>query len=247
MIGVAPYVRDVLGDVQLREFALESETGIPELPDEVARDPAGEAVQAPLRRPASSARKVLETSSARSPRLDDLDVAVDMVGQGNDLDTCRAEAVRLGVTERITFHGGASARAGRRVLRGRERIRFPSFREPSGNVVLEAMSWGLPLMVADRRRPAVRGERRDGHRVPVETPEQFCRDIANAIRRLVAEPGLAPPRRRREAAHRARSPLAREDRTNPRKYERVVAGRYAVPLGEVSERPKERDWKSRTW
>ena len=40
VIGVAPYVRDVLGDLELRQFALESETGIPDLPPAVARDPS---------------------------------------------------------------------------------------------------------------------------------------------------------------------------------------------------------------
>ena len=43
---------------------------------------------------------------------------------------------------------------------------FPSYREPGGNVVFEAMSFGLPLVVGDRGGPGSAVDERSGIRVP---------------------------------------------------------------------------------
>ena len=67
---------------------------------------------------------------------------------------------------------------------------FPSFREPSGNVVLEAMSYGLPMIVADLGGPGFVVNESCGFRVPVLNPDQFASDIAACIRKLTQNPEL---------------------------------------------------------
>ena len=225
VIGVAPYVRDVLGDLELRQFALESETGIPDLPPAVARDPSAKPFRLLFVGRVVRPKGVLDLVRALA-QIKDLDVVLDVVGRGNDLEDCRTEATLLGVAERVTFHGRLSREEVDAYYAKAHAFVFPSFREPSGNVVLEAMSWGLPLIVADRGGPAYAVGTEAGIRVPAETPGQFARDIAEAIRRLVTEPGLAAGYG--ESARR----LTERNHLWPAKiermlglYERVVAGR----------------------
>ena len=225
VIGVAPYVRDVLGDLKLREFALESETGIAELPDEVSRDPGARPFRLLFVGRIVRAKGVRDLVRALA-QVKDLDVVLDVVGQGNDLDACRAEAARLGVAKRITFHGGLPRERVDAFYAAANAFVFPSFREPSGNVVLEAMSWGLPMVVADRGGPAFVVGLEAGMRVFVDTPEQFARDIAGAIRRLVTIPGLAASygAAARELTEREHLWPAKIERVLSL-YERVAAGR----------------------
>lgn len=190
LIGVAPYVRDILGDLKVRDFALENETGVPELPAFPERDFAAR----PFR--LLYVGRIVRTKGVRDAvramtHLADLDVRFDVVGAGNDLDACRAEAASLGVGDRVTFHGRKSRSEVDPFYRDAHAFLFPSFREPSGNVVLEAMSWGLPMIVADRGGPAYAVNDMVGVRVPVRTPAEFARGLADAVRALVAHPELA--------------------------------------------------------
>ena len=65
---------------------------------------------------------------------------------------------------------------------------FPSYREPGGNVAFEAMTFGLPLIVSDRGGPGNVVDESCGIRVHPDDPEQFARDLAGAITRLVDDP-----------------------------------------------------------
>ncbi len=67
---------------------------------------------------------------------------------------------------------------------------FPSYREPGGNVIFEAMGHGLPLVVSDRGGPGAAVDETCGVRVHPETPDQYARDLAAALARLVQEPSL---------------------------------------------------------
>ena len=62
---------------------------------------------------------------------------------------------------------------------------FPSYREPGGNVMFEAMSWGLPLIVSSKGGPGVAVDDTCGFRVTPIAPEQFARDLAAAARPLI--------------------------------------------------------------
>jgi glycosyltransferase involved in cell wall biosynthesis len=216
VIGVAPYVREILGELEMQEFVVESETGIPELPPAPSRDFASR----PFR--LLYVGRVVRPKGVRDiiralGQIPDLDVILDVVGVGNDLDACRTEAARLGVADRVQFHGRLQREAVDEYYAAAHAFVFPSFREPSGNVVLEAMSWGLPMIVADRGGPAHAVGSDAGIRVSVETPEQFARDIARAIRSLVTNPQLAHSHG--EAARR----ITARDHLWPAKIDRMVS------------------------
>ena len=82
---------------------------------------------------------------------------------------------------------------------------FPSFREPGGNVVYEAMRWGVPVIVAARGGPNWSVDDTTGVRIPVTTPAQYSRDVAEAIKGLADDPA-----RRRAMGQAGRAKLERE-------------------------------------
>jgi glycosyltransferase involved in cell wall biosynthesis len=59
-----------------------------------------------------------------------------------------------------------------------------------GGVFFEAMAHGLPVITAARGGPDFIIDDSSGLRLPIDTPDQFARDIADAIRRLALEPTL---------------------------------------------------------
>ena len=53
-------------------------------------------------------------------------------------------------------------------------------------MAFEAMGWGLPLVVSDRGGPGSAVDETCGIRLRPLTPDQYAKDIAAAVRRLVA-------------------------------------------------------------
>jgi len=191
LIGVAPYVRETLesAGIPLKRFVTMTEVGLDSLPPAVKRPapPPGALKLLFVGRVVRS--KGVRDAVRAIAKLGDLpDVTLDVVGDGFDLAACRAEAERLGVTDRVVFHGRQPRERVDDFYRAADAFLFPSFREPSGNVVVEAMSWGLPLIVADRGGPGHVVDDASGIRVPVTTPERYAQDLAGAIRRLADHP-----------------------------------------------------------
>jgi glycosyltransferase involved in cell wall biosynthesis len=190
LIGALPYVRDLLSDVQLKRFEVMCELGVTTLPEE-RPDPG---------RPAGELRglfvgRLIRTKGARDAiralaRLADMPgVTLDLVGEGEERPACEAEARRLGVHERVRFHGRVPPTEVARFYREADALIFPSFREPTGGVVLEAMSHGLPAVVADYGGPAALIDEHSGVRVPCSEPGQFADGLADAMRHLALDPG----------------------------------------------------------
>ena len=124
---------------------------------------------------------------ARLPELPD--VTLDAVGGGEDLDHCRREAEQLGVAHRITFRGRLAPDAVDAHYENADAFLFPSFREPTGIVIFEAMRHGLAIITTDRGGPGHLVDDKSGIRVPVTTPHQFADDLAAAIRLLATDKG----------------------------------------------------------
>lgn len=187
VIGVAPYVADILQAIPLKRFVLMSETGVlqlPALPDEPQASSTlrllyvGRIVRTKGVRDAVRALGQLPSSCNAS---------LDIVGDGEDRVRCEEEAQALGLRTRVRFHGRRPREEVDHFYRQADVFLFPSFREPSGNVVLEAMSFGLPMIVADRGGPGHVVNDNNGIRVPVTTPSEYPRQIARAIERLAED------------------------------------------------------------
>ena len=121
--------------------------------------------------------------------LEDLPgVTLTSAGDGEDLGPCRDEAARLGVTERITFLGRVPREEIETLYERADIFAFPSFREPMGGVLFEALGWGLPIITAARGGPDYIVDESCGIRIPVTDPERFSCDLAEAVRRFALDP-----------------------------------------------------------
>lgn len=189
VIGVAPYVGELLAPSRPRRFEVMSELGIDDLapgrtrhlsPNRLKLVHVGRGVRTKGLRDAVRAMALLPGT---------LDVTLKAAGQGEEIEICRAEAEKLGVSHRVDFLGQVSRAEIERLYEDADAFLFPSFREPSGSVVFEALRHGLPVITADIGGPGYVIDETCGIKVPASTPDQLARDLATAITRLAANPG----------------------------------------------------------
>jgi glycosyltransferase involved in cell wall biosynthesis len=190
VLGIAPYVRETLADLNLQRFEIMSETGLTELPSVHApRAPdgtvhllyVGRLVRTKGLRDAIRALARLTTSRP---------VRLDVVGDGPDRSACEALVSELDLGSVVRFHGRQPHDDVERFYRNADVFVFPSYREPGGNVVFESMGYGVPLVVSDRGGPGSFVDDTCAIRVHPENPDQYADDLAAAITRLVDDPGL---------------------------------------------------------
>jgi glycosyltransferase involved in cell wall biosynthesis len=189
VVGIAPYVRELLTQVPIYRFEVVSDTGIPRLPDVVDRT----AHEGPVR--LLFVGRVVRTKGARDAIaamhfLGDDDVVLDIVGEGYDREACEALVAELRLGQRVTMHGRVPRAVVDEFYSKADIFVFPSYREAGGTVVAEAMGYGLPLIVSSRGGPGDAVDDSCGIRIDPIDPEQYARDIATAVRRLVADPPL---------------------------------------------------------
>jgi glycosyltransferase involved in cell wall biosynthesis len=102
---------------------------------------------------------------------------------------------------------------------------FPSFREPSGNVVFEAMGFALPMIVADAGGPGFTVDDDCGVKIAITDPERFARDISRAVEVLAGDVAL------REQRGRAALERVAEVGAWDRRIERLEEAYSLVKLG----------------
>ncbi|MEP5008375.1 glycosyltransferase, partial [Roseobacter sp.] len=231
ILGVAPYVRDVLRDVPLRRFEPVLELGIDDVAPKVAR-PQTPRFMRVLHVGRGVRTKGLRDTVRAIALLKDLpEVTLTSAGDGEEIEACRAEAERLGIVDRVTFMGRVSREEVEQLYASHDLFCFPSFREAAGGVLYEAMRNGLPVITAERGGPAWIIDANSGFRVPVTTPETFAKDIAQGLRQMA----LDPETRCRLGAG-ARDKVAREGQWSGKAdrlvdlYQSVLSGQKGEPL-----------------
>lgn len=190
VLGVAPYVAEVLADIPLRRFEPMLELGI----DDVAPARPSPITQGQLRllHVGRGVRtKGLRDAVRALAHLPDLpQVTLTSAGAGEEIALCQAEAQTLGVADRVTFLGPQPRARIEELYASHDAFVFPSFREPAGGVLYEAMRHGLPVVTAARGGPDFIVDDSCGLRLPVTTPARYAADIATAVRRLHDNPSL---------------------------------------------------------
>lgn len=187
VLGIAPYVAVNLRNVSLRRFEVMGETGLTEMPPKVERHSVGR----PLR--LLFVGRLIRTKGARDAiaalqHLRDLDLTLDIVGDGFDRRACEDLVAALGLGGRVRFHGQLPHREVMTCYQNADVFVFPSYREPGGNVVFEAMGASIPLIVCARGGPGNVVDDSCGIRLDVVSPQQLSEDIAKAIRGLASDP-----------------------------------------------------------
>ena len=190
LLGVAPYVGDLLSTVKPRRFEVISELGVDNLAPEVKRDTTpgklrllhvGRAVRTKGLRDAIRAIALLP---------EEYDVELVAAGRGEEIEHCRHEAEKLGVSDHVNFVGQIPRAEVEKLYASSDAFIFPSFREPSGSVVFEALRHGLPIITANRGGPGHVVDDSCGIKVSVHTPEQMAKDLTAAICQLADDPQL---------------------------------------------------------
>ena len=126
-------------------------------------------------------------SLARLPK----DVHLTVVGDGPERGGLERLAGELGVKERIRFAGWVAQKETGRFYAEAGAFVFPSVRESTGAVILEAMSYGLPVIGVDFGGPAQFLSGGRGILLPVESPAQLEGSLSDAVRRLLCDPVLS--------------------------------------------------------
>ncbi len=216
VLGVAPYVRDVLGDIPLRRFEPVLELGADDIAPKVARNGTPRALRL-LHVGRGVRTKGLRDAIRALDHLRDLPgITLTSAGDGEELAPCRAEVQRLGLEDRVTFLGRRPRDEIETLYQTHDVFCFPSFREPAGGVLYEAMRHGLPVITAARGGPDWIVDDSCGLRIPVTEPGDFARRIAQAARALALDPG-----RREALGENAHAKIAR-DGLWPHKADRMV-------------------------
>jgi glycosyltransferase involved in cell wall biosynthesis len=189
VLGIAGYVKEQLQDIPLRRFEVMSETGLDEVPAPIDRSGR----TGPVR--LLYVGRLVRTKGARDiiralSLIRDVPLTFDVVGDGPERAACEALVASCGLSDKVTFHGWRSKAEVSDFYRAADIFVFPSYREPGGNVALEAMGFSLPLIVVDRGGPGSATSEACAIKLSVSTPEILAQDVARAIRTLASNNGL---------------------------------------------------------
>lgn len=199
-IGAAPYVRNLLPNCFTGRFEVMSEVGI----DDTLQSP-----RALDRNTNDGTLRVLFVGRLVGTKglgllLDAMHnvkcsspVQLDIVGDGPLRPHFTSQATQLS-NVRVRFHGRLPREEVDIFYQRADVFALPSFREPSGNAVIEAMSWGLPVLVIDYGGPAHAVNNECGIKIPLGPRERMVSQIAEELNAL-----LQSPTRRSELGARA--------------------------------------------
>lgn len=189
IFGIAPYVAEKLSRLSLNRFEIMSETAIHTMPQPVDRTNRSGPAKALF------VGRLVRTKGAREAiramaLCKDLPLVLDIIGDGPDRAACEQQVAELGVGSRVFFHGKQPKTEVMRRYAEADIFVFPSYREPGGNVTLEAMGYGLPVIVCNRGGPGAAISDSCGYRLAVETPASLVDAVAGALRQLTTDKEL---------------------------------------------------------
>jgi glycosyltransferase involved in cell wall biosynthesis len=189
VLAIAPYVMDSLGRLRIRRVEFMPETGLDCLPETSPNQDVRHEVRLLF------VGRVVRTKGVRDAvramaLVPELDLVLDIVGDGYDRKPCEALVAELGLGERVRFHGAQPKVDVDKFYDAADIFFFPSYREPGGNVVFEAMGHGLAMIVCDRGGPGNVVDSTCGIRVSAQSPDEYPADLADAVRELVLKPDL---------------------------------------------------------
>ena len=188
VIGVAPYLQELLAPISLKGYTNMAETG----PEQVIDEPkdyldSGGPLKLLFVGRVIRTKGVIDGIRALALAAKNCSVTLDILGTGDRADACLVEAEKLGVSKLVTFHGRVPRTEVYEWYRKSDVFLFPSFREPSGTVVFEAMGFGLPMITTTVGGPGYVITDHCGIRVEPRDPVQFATGLAEAIVQLAQD------------------------------------------------------------
>ncbi len=118
----------------------------------------------------------------------DLSYRLHILGAGPQARRWRELARRLGVEPHCRWFGWLPFAEARQHYEWAHALVFTSLRDTSGNVILEALSHGVPVICLDHQGAADIVTSRCGVKVPVTTPDRVIAALRQAILHLARNP-----------------------------------------------------------
>jgi len=113
-----------------------------------------------------------------------LDLTLVVAGDGPLLAGARRQAAALGIADKVDFLGRVPLDEVKQLIDGCDFLVFSSVQDTSGNVVLEAMARGKPVIALDHQGVGEIIEPGTGIKIPVADYETVVAGFADAITRL---------------------------------------------------------------
>ena len=151
-------------------------------------------------------------------------VHLEIVGDGPQMADLVSQVRRLGLGERVTFHGWQTQERVAELLATSDLFAFPSIREFGGGAVLEAMACAVPSLVVDYGGPGEIVTDATGFAVPMGSRAEIVDSLRRALDGILVRPEELP--------HKGRAARERVERhfTWSKKAEQLLAV-YAWVLG----------------
>lgn len=115
---------------------------------------------------------------------------VDVLGEGPETKRWRDLAERLGIADCLTWHGRLPHEKALDVMNNGHVFAFPSLKEGTPHVVLEALSLGLPVICHDACGMGTVVDGRCGIKVALGNPVMSIDGFGKALQRFVRTPSL---------------------------------------------------------
>jgi glycosyltransferase involved in cell wall biosynthesis len=108
-------------------------------------------------------------------------VEINVIGDGQCAKSWKRQAKRRGIDSMIVWHGQKSKQETCQIMRSCDAACITSLQDLTSTVLLEYLSFGLPVVALDHCgfSNVITGE--CGIKIPVHTPKQVVRDLAQAI------------------------------------------------------------------
>jgi len=112
-------------------------------------------------------------------------VVLDIFGNGSETQGWRKLAVELGLKKFINWHGWLKHDEAIRKMSQADVLVHTSIREGTPNVVLEALSWGIPVICHDICGMAIAVDDTCGIKIPFVNPDRSIEEIRRAIKSIL--------------------------------------------------------------
>lgn len=110
-----------------------------------------------------------------------------VVGDGPDLVRCKRIAQEVGIADRIHFLGWRSKPEVADLYASADVMLFPSYREPTGGVPMEAMSYGIPVITCAYGGTDFMVDEYSGIKIEPVSDVYLTEAVANAIDQLITD------------------------------------------------------------
>jgi len=107
-----------------------------------------------------------------------------IAGDGPELKNLKELVYELGLKEKVIFEGWLSKEKLLHKMSSCNVFIFPSLRDGGGNVVVEALAAGKPVVCFDLAGPGFHIDDNCGIKIKAENPKQAVRDTASALEKL---------------------------------------------------------------